>query len=859
MGTRDTDRLMRVIEALDRSTVAVALMEPDSSVIFCNRAWKRFHGIDPSVEPSVMDERTIERKSIIPCMEEIKERMRPGDRFATRITIDEGEREGIYDILVDFLDDPRPPVVLVQIRDVSDFNPVRDELQSLRESLAELVEKRTEELEHANRLLKQEIEERERAGAELRASEERFRTLFRAVSIPTYAWRCLEGELYLEEYNDAAIEFTKGGIASIVGISASKMYASRPDILDDLRRCCREGETIQRRMEYTSLQGELWHIDVKYVRAALDLVIVHVEDITARIVAERELERHRIGLERLVAERTAELERANEDLRLEMEVRQKAQRALSESEERYRTVSEMTSDYTFVAALREDGRLEREWVAGAFEKITGYSQRELDDRLPTLEVIHPDDRGTITGFLQRMPAGRELEIEFRMIRKGGGTAWVRAHAKPLPPTPTGLPRVLIAIKDISERKAAEFELSRRNRELAVVNRIREIFDGVTDRRILLTQVLDTVLDTGEATAAGLCLVDHARGTLVLAEYRGVANVLIEEYREIPLDEPAIAEILARRSVTVAEEDMRERDEPHAAAKRALGIYRTVALPVEVGGESIALYLFGFGTDDDLTEAQRRFFEIVHGQLGLRFERLELLAERERSERQMKELANRLIESIEQERNMIALKLHDELGQAIVALNAEFLFLETHLDSCDNDSRETLEKIRQQLRNLSQSTRQLSYSLHPSMLEDLGLVPTLHWYIEKYVESAGIAVQLNTAGIDERFAGETALTLYRVAQEALTNVVKHSGARSVTIRLVRGYPDVIMQIEDDGRGFVDRDGGPPERGLGIVGMRERVKRIGGAFRITSRPGKGTKVRVTVPMEVDDDESDQGASR
>jgi len=859
MRRHDTGDLRKIVEAFDSYGIAMALMRLDDSVMFCNKAWKIFHGIDPADEPDFMDERTILRRELLPGIEEVRERLSPGGNFRTRIVLQEEGREGIYEVLVDSLAETDPQLLLVQIRDVSEIESERTELLSLRERLAEVVDQRTEELEQANRSLKKEIEDREKAVTELRESEERFRTLFRAVSVPTYAWRCRGGELHLEEYNEAAREMTKGMVDTIVGISAAKMYASRPDILDDLRRCCSTGETIQRQMEYTNLGGELWHIDVKYVKAADDLVIVHVEDITSRVLAERELERHRVGLERLVAERTAELERANAELRREAEERRKARQALAESEEKYRIVSEMTSDYTFVAAVHEDGRLEREWVAGAFESITGYSQQELDEQLPTLGVIHPDDRATIVRQLTARPTGREVETEFRMLRKGGGTAWVLSHARPLPPSPQGLRRVLIAIKDITERKVAELELSRRNRELIVVNRISEIFDNPSGRDELLAQVLDAVLETGGATAAGLCTIDAARGNLLLREVRGVEdNEMIDRYREVPLTEPAIEGILAAGRMLVLEEEMPERDERHGHVKHELGIHRTVALPVIVGGTPVALYLFGFETDAPVTPEQRRFFEIVHGQLQLRLERLELLAERERNERQMKELANRLIESLEAERNMIALKLHDELGQEIVALNAEFLFLENHLGSCDNESRETLEKIRRQLKELSQSARQLSYSLHPSMLEDLGLVPTLHWYIDKYVESAGIAVELTTAGVDEQLTGEVALTLYRVAQEALTNVVRHAGARTVTIRLIRGYPDVIMQIEDDGKGF-EVDAVSPGHGLGIAGMRERTERIGGRFRISSRPSRGTKIRATVPMEVQDGEPDQDTAR
>ncbi len=104
----------------------------------------------------------------------------------------------------------------------------------------------------------------------------------------------------------------------------------------------------------------------------------------------------------------------------------------------------------------------------------------------------------------------------------------------------------------------------------------------------------------------------------------------------------------------------------------------------------------------------------------------------------------------------------------------------------------------------------------------------------------------------KLTGEEALAMYRVAQEALTNVLRHAEARNVTVRIIRGYPDLIMTIEDDGRGF--NPGGEESRGkgLGIIKMRERLERMRGRFKIYSAPGRGTRIRASIPMEGQDDE-------
>jgi signal transduction histidine kinase len=134
-----------------------------------------------------------------------------------------------------------------------------------------------------------------------------------------------------------------------------------------------------------------------------------------------------------------------------------------------------------------------------------------------------------------------------------------------------------------------------------------------------------------------------------------------------------------------------------------------------------------------------------------------------------------------------------------------------------------------------------------MLDELGLVSTLTWYVDNFVRRKGLDVEFEAVGFDKRLPRPVAVTLYRVAQECLTNVVRHADASRVIIRLTKGYPYVIMMIEDDGKGISTRKSKSPKQGLGLVSMRERVQLVGGTFEINSRPGKGTKIRVEIPIK------------
>ena len=410
---------------------------------------------------------------------------------------------------------------------------------------------------------------------------------------------------------------------------------------------------------------------------------------------------------------------------------------------------------------------------------------------------------------------------------------------------------MIAVKDINDRKTVEVELARRNRELAAANRIRDIFDTETEDPKILEGVLDAMLVNSESLLACVCVVDEESREIVLMATRNVPADFAGKFMHTQVDETAAARVIEEGKVIVLE-DVGGHPRDRADAIRRLGVLQTVVFPVSIRDKTIAIYMIGYGKERSLEPRMIRYFEIIRSQVALQFERRELLADRKWHEKELKDLTVSLIGLLEKERNMMALKLHDELGQELVAVNGEILFLENQLESCENKPKETLAKIKGQLKELTRNVRKMSYSIHPAVLEDLGLRPALRSYIDEFIESDGLHVELVTTGFDGKLIGDEALAMYRVAQEALTNVLRHAEARNITVRIIRGYPDLILTIEDDGRGFTPGGEESRGKGLGIINMRERLEGMGGRFRIYSAPGRGTRIRASIPMEGQDDE-------
>lgn len=213
------------------------------------------------------------------------------------------------------------------------------------------------------------------------------------------------------------------------------------------------------------------------------------------------------------------------------------------------------------------------------------------------------------------------------------------------------------------------------------------------------------------------------------------------------------------------------------------------------------------------------------------------------------LSSAIVNIQEEERRRIAQELHDEAGQALTGIKMSLEGIEKELGP-ETAVKDRIEEVKSQVGKIMEELRRLSYDLRPAILDELGLVPTLRWYIEEYTKRTRTAVHLQTSGLQKRLSAKIEILLYRIVQEALTNAAKHAEAESVILSLEKKDVHVHLYITDDGKGFeVKRyfSSSPMvRRGLGILGMKERVELAGGTFFIDSDPGQGTRISIKVPI-------------
>jgi signal transduction histidine kinase len=221
---------------------------------------------------------------------------------------------------------------------------------------------------------------------------------------------------------------------------------------------------------------------------------------------------------------------------------------------------------------------------------------------------------------------------------------------------------------------------------------------------------------------------------------------------------------------------------------------------------------------------------------------------------LERLSARLVDAQEQERRSLARELHDEVGQALTAIKMEVGV--AMRGSADARVRSSLEEARSIAETTLQSVRDLSQLLHPSMLDDFGLPETLAAYLRNFSKRTGIRTQLTHDGLQNRLPADVEVCIYRIVQEALTNVARHSGAASCSVSVVRRSGQVNLAIEDQGRGLTAAARmSEPRRGLGLIGMRERAQALAGRFAIENRPEGGTRVSVTLPVPAATEARDQ----
>jgi PAS domain S-box-containing protein len=530
--------------------------------------------------------------------------------------------------------------------------------------------------------------------------------------------------------------------------------------------------------------------------------------------------------------------------------RQHAEEALRRASAYNRSLIESSLDP--LVTIAPDGKITD--VNNAAEKVTGLSRQELIGTDFSRYFTEPERAQA--GYRQVFRDGWVQDYELAIRHRDGQVTPVLYNASVYRDEAGQVVGVFAAARDVSERKRAERELRLLNRAFRTISECNQVIVRAREERELLYGVCGILVKEGGYRMAwvGYAEQDEARTVRPVAS-AGFENGYLESVqitwadaergrgptgRAIRTGQPAIA-----RS-TQHDPDFA----PWREEARRRGFASSIGLPLLLDGRTLgALMVYSQFADAFDEQEVRLLTELAHD-LAYGVQALRTRAERQRAEVELRELSARLLHLRDDEQRRIARELHDSTGQNLAALGMNLAWIKEQAVSLDPHARDVLAESAEIVNRCTREIRDFSYLLHPPMLDEYGLSSALRWYVEGFARRSGIRVTLEVPEDLRRLPHDEEIALFRVAQECLTNVHRHSGSPTVRIRMAQERELLSLEIADEGRGLQaageETAAGGRRIGVGLLGMRERLRNLGGELEIES-DGQGTTVRARLPLE------------
>jgi PAS domain S-box-containing protein len=481
----------------------------------------------------------------------------------------------------------------------------------------------------------------------------------------------------------------------------------------------------------------------------------------------------------------------------EVKRRTAAEILAKENEERFRLLVSGVQDFAIIRLDRE-GHITT-WNLGA-ERLFGYRAAEILGQ-PLTQLFQTCDQETPENHLRTALRDGYIEDECQQMRKDGTTFWATANVSLLR-NEAGQPHGYSVItRDITERRKQEEELTKREAQL----------DAFFSNASVGLAIIDKDLRFERINEPFSALNGLTPGVNTGASVRDVVQHLAEKI------EPLIRQVINTGTPVLNYEIM-----GHVPATPGVtGWWLKSFFPIAREGETVT-------------------------QIGAVVQDITPL---KRAENTVRWLSGRLLQLRDDERRRIARDLHDSLGQLLIAVKMNLAYLGRDASHFDGRGRNALAESRELIDSSLQEVRTLSHLLHPPMLDEVGLLPAIRWFVSGFSQRSGIDVDLELPDSLRRLPSELETTIFRVVQESLTNVHRHSGSELATVRLEVANHHAALWVIDHGRGIPSQKLSSRSEnltvGVGILGMRERLRQLGGQLDITSS-NEGTTVHVTIPL-------------
>ncbi len=653
------------------------------------------------------------------------------------------------------------------------------------------VSARTSELSGAYENLQEELRERERIEAELAASESRLRRVVDSGMVGILFWR--KDGLVLDA-NDTFLQ--------MVGYSRQDLGRGelcwsritppeyRPLDMVALQEIERTGVCTPFEKEYIRANGSRFPVLIG--GASVDQLreegVCFVLDISQRKTSEEEVRRLAQSLEARVQERTLELARTNEQLAMEVQERKRVAIALTELSQ--------------LGQKLHSARTENE----AAKIIAETAKSLIAHDLCTIQLYGPDDR--LYPVIRRSTTNAGADVEAAGPMRSSVSVTIRNGSR------------VIGVIGVQSSTPDSLNYA----DASSLQALGDYCGGALDRIHAEEARRETErrFSAFMANAPALAWMKDARLRYVFSnpmfqEFLGRSAEQIEEKTDDELwPESTAARIRGNDLRVLKSEQTIETQETLRRADEETRTLLTLRFPfTTASGER-----FVAGMAVDITEQKQ-------------------------AEEVLRRLPQSILEAQEQERRRLARELHDSVNQAIASAKFRIQTAENQITRGDPKWQESSRKSKEMLDLVLQQVRRLSHNLRPGELDDLGLLPAARTAFREFEDRTGTVIQFAAVGFEKRLEPTLESTLYRIIQEALTNIEKHSSATSVDVQLTENANGITLELTDNGIGIDPAHATRLREGLGLIHMRERASLVGGTFSLETAPGQGVRLRIQVP--------------
>jgi PAS domain S-box-containing protein len=495
--------------------------------------------------------------------------------------------------------------------------------------------------------------------------------------------------------------------------------------------------------------------------------------------------------------------------------RQTAENKLRQTERKYRSVVENANEAIIVT--QDDGPV---FVNSQAASLTGYSEEELLS-IPISKLIHPDDlEKAMREYEERLSgSSKSASYTIRIIDKSDKVKWLIVNAAQI--SWEGKPGSLAMITDISQLKEGEGKLYKSEERYRTF--VKKNNEGIwaydlkppLPMDLPIEEQLDLLYERAyisEANDALACMLGFKKGEELL-------GMRLNDFqpRTNP-DNVAYVENIIREKFNVTDYEL-------TAFGRA-GEIRTMLNNI-VGIVEDGKLLMVWGTSRDITKQKR------------------LEKELRMNKNDLQNLAGQLIMNQEKELSRLARELHDDLTQQLAVAAIDAGSIEQNFKDLPEPVLQKISSIKNQLIKTSKEVHNMSRDLHPSIIDDLGMVRAVQSECSNFFTRTGIAVNFTPKNVPDNISKDIALSIYRIIQEGLSNIAKHANVKNAYVFLERSDHSLIISVRDTGIGF-DQTEVRQQAALGLESIRERARLINGKSSVVSSPGKGTTIEVSIPL-------------